>query len=169
MINLSDCGKMAELEQKLLQESERGGRTLLRYLRAEKSGKRRDENLVPYLLQEAEEPLLKMIAAEERLKELDSDAEEFCKMLGDYPNIRAMAEVLNRERNKIDRSAKDARICYEQALRNHRDMDQNQVQQLDVVREARLKADRIKAGTEPKVADLESRLRKCHEILKKYN
>lgn len=166
---LPDCIKMAQLHQGLLSESEREGRSLLRYIRANRSGKSKDRKLTLFLLPQAEESLLKMISVEDKLAELEKDAEEFRSLLGNYPNIRMLADAFIRERNKIDRSAKDARISYEQALRNHRDMEPSQVEMLDSLKESRMKADRIKVEVEPVAADLKNRLTRCREILSKYS
>jgi hypothetical protein len=102
------------------------------------------------------------------LEDIEEYAEEFGTMLGNYPNIRALAEMLNRERNKINIATKNARVAYEHALKTHRELTTQQVQELDIVRKARLKAEGIKDETAPIVADLEQRLRKCQTFLLKY-
>jgi hypothetical protein len=172
MIDLTifpDCVKMAELEQRLIAGSEREGRTLLRFLRLEKSSKSKDGKLIPYLLPQAEEPLSKMIAIEARLEELEKDAQEFAALIENYPSVNALADLLLREQNKIALSERNARVAYEQALRNHPKMDIDQVREIESVRKVAQKAEGIKAETTLIVADLENKLSKCQEILKKYN
>jgi hypothetical protein len=120
MIDLTifpDCRNLAKLQQELLAEIEVDGRGVLRYLRGNKS---KDGKFALHLLPQAQEHLSKIEAADARLVELEEDAEEFGTMLGNYPNVRMLAELLNKERDKINRTAMDARVVYELALKTDR-------------------------------------------------
>ncbi len=98
--NFSDCSKVVRLRQRLLAESEAKGRTVLRYIRADKSAKSKDGKLTLLLLPQAEQPLMKIIGAEDKLTELETDMGDFVTLLKNYPNILMLVESLNRERTR---------------------------------------------------------------------
>jgi ferritin-like metal-binding protein YciE len=83
--------------------------------------------------------------------------------------IHGLADVLNREKNKMDRAARDASLVYERALKNHRELTPEQIEQIVSVREAREKADRMATECASKIADLEEQLRRCRSIKEKYS
>lgn len=156
--------KMAFAYRKAVEDIESESKDIWKYVRA----KHLDGQLVPYFLPEAETQLSALESAEKRIAEIQSDIKKFIKLMnGD--SRQGLAEELRRAKLKITNAEHDARIAWEHALRDNRDMSPVEAENLAVVQAATRRRDKIKAEYEPLVAELQDKLTKANAILGKYS
>ena len=82
--------------------------------------------------------------------------------------MRGIAEELRRTKLKISIVEHDARIVWEHALKENRDLSPIDAEKLEVVQAAIRKRDKIKAEYESIVTELQDKLKKANAILERY-
>lgn len=156
--------KMACAYRKAVEDLESASRDLWKTIRTE----RVDDRLILYFLPEYENPMLAMDYAERRLKEIQSDIENFMNILGS-DSRRNAAEKLHRIKLDIANSKRQARNIRKQALNENPDLSSDEVENLQVVQAAFSKRDHLKTELDPIIDDFEDKIAKANEILMKYN
>jgi hypothetical protein len=113
-----------------------------------------------------ENPLLR-VYAEKRLAEIQSDIENFMNIVGSYSR-RDVGERLHRCMLDIANAKCQARTIRKMAIQENPGLCPDNVEKLDVVQAAFTKRDNIITELKPVVAELEKKLDRAEEILKKY-
>ncbi len=137
---------------------------LLKSLRVEKTTK----GLVPVFAAEAEGLVAILQDAEQHLKDVQKDIEDFLELTGGEPSLNGLSEALIRARRTISNVTFEANAIREKTVRQNKSMSPLEAEQLEVVQHAFDKRDRIKAELEPEIEMLQDKLSKANAILNKY-
>jgi hypothetical protein len=164
LVKFAEGGQMLKVRSDLLHEIESNKKRVVRYLHT---------NCDPYLqsFQEANEALLAIEAARKKLDELERDSKEFDALMGrfQFHSVKDLSNALQRERNRGSNIEYYIRFVKEQELAEHPDLNPEQLEALPEVRKYRLKLEEIQSDAKPRIDNLEKRLFRAREIVRKYS
>jgi hypothetical protein len=155
--------KMARAYRNTLEELKSASKDLWKTMRADRA----DGVLLPYMLPEYETPALQIEDAQNRLAEIQSEIENFMKIVGSHSRHNIETK-LHRCKLAIAKAKSQARKTLKKAIRENPGLSPDNVEKLDVVRTAFMERDRLIAEIKPIVAELEKKLSRANEILEKY-
>ena len=114
-----------------------------------------------------ENPSPQLDDEERRLREIQSDIENFMDIVGSFSR-HEIAQRFNRCKLDIANAKRKARSTLKRAILENPGLSPDNVEKLDVVQAAFAKRDRIIAELKPIITKLEGKLRNADKILKKY-
>jgi hypothetical protein len=135
----------------------------LKCLKVKKSGK----DLIAIFSDDANVLIEEYEQADKRVSEIKRDIEEFLRLTGGELSINILADRLHRVRRQINSTEFAARSGLQRTIKKSAS-SVAEAEQSEAVQAAYDKRDRIKAEKEPVVAELEDKLIKINQILKKY-
>lgn len=147
--------KIAHAYLDTIEELESANRDFWRSIRAD------------YFLPEYEDPLLAIDDGETRLAQIQTDIEDFMKIVGGHSR-RDIAEKLNRCKLDIANAKRKARNAWKKASQENPRLSPDNVEKMDEVQAAYKERDRLIARLKPIIADLEKKLTEANKILEKY-
>ena len=147
--------KMARAYLDTIEELEAANRDFWKSIRAD------------YFLPEYEDPLLAIDDGETRLAQIQTDIEDFMKIVGGHSR-QGIAEKLNRCKLDTANAKSKARNVWKKASQENPRLSPDNVEKLDEVQVAYRERDRIIAELKPIIADLEKKIMDVEKILKKY-
>lgn len=120
---------------------------------------RADDFSIPYFIPEYEDPLLAIDDGETRLAQIQTDIEDFMKIVGGNSR-RGIAEKLNRCKLDTANAKRKARNLWKKASQENPRLSPDNVEKLDEVQAAYKERDRLIAELKPIIADLEKNWQK---------
>ena len=155
---------MLKVRRDLLHEIESNKKVVLSYLHPDC-----DRHVLSF--QKASDALLAIEAARKKLDELERDSEEFDRVMGrfQFHSVKDLSNALQRERNRGSNIEYYIRFVKEQELAEHPDLNPEQLEALPEVRKYRLKLEEIQSDAKPRIDNLEKRLFRAREIVRKYS
>jgi hypothetical protein len=155
--------KIAQAYRKTIEELESANRDLLKTIHTEQT----DNLQLVYFDPDYEIPLLRIDELEMRLKEIQSDIENFMRIMGSHSR-HDVAQRLNHCKLDIANAKRQARNIRKKAIQENLGMSLEDIEKLDVVQVSFSNRDSIITKLTPVMAGLEEKLTDAEEILKKY-
>ena len=126
-----------------------------------------DDQMLPYFLPEYEDPALVINAAEDRLAKIQSDIENFVEIVGGYSRFD-VAQKLHRCELDIANAKRKAKNVRKRATQENPNLNLYEIEKLDVVQAAYAEREAKISELNPLIAELDGKLQRAKEILKKY-
>lgn len=157
LFEFPDCCQIAEKRCDLLFQIKKHKEVVLHYLHAN------GDQCLP-IFQNANDALLAIEASRKKFDELERDSEEFSNLMGRFRSISSLSKALQNEQNKISHFEDYIKLVQE----DHGNLSSEELEALPDVRKCRLRIEEIRPEVDSNIDDLERRLKRANEILRKY-
>lgn len=155
--------KMARAYRDTVEELVAASKDLWSTMRVEQD----DDQALQYFLPEYEDPALKIEDAEIRIAEIQTDIETFVNIVGGHSRQK-IVQKFHRYELDIANAKRKARIILKKAIQENPGLSRDNVEKSGVVQAAYKERDSKIAELTPIIAELEKKMQRAEEILKKY-